>query len=59
LKPVIVKTGLSISLDINIKGEPAPKVEWFFNALPLTSNEEGVKIDNVDYNTKFFVVFVF
>ncbi|XP_037720926.1 twitchin isoform X30 [Drosophila subpulchrella] len=56
LKPVIVKAGLSISLDINIKGEPAPKVEWFFNSLPLTSNEESVKIDNVDYNTKFFVM---
>ncbi|EDW50927.1 GM26811 [Drosophila sechellia] len=56
LKPVIVKTGLSISLDINIRGEPAPKVEWFFNKLSVTSDEHSVKIDNVDYNTKFFVM---
>lgn len=56
LKPVIVKAGLSISLDINIKGEPAPKVEWLFNDLPVLSDEEGIKIDNVDYNTKFFVM---
>lgn len=56
LKPVIVKAGLSISLDINIKGEPAPKVEWFFNNLPLVSSEDGIKIDNIDYNTKFFVM---
>jgi len=56
LKPVIVKTGLSISLDINIRGEPAPKVEWFFNNSSVTSDEHSVKIDNVDYNTKFFVM---
>ncbi|KAH8269759.1 hypothetical protein KR018_000421 [Drosophila ironensis] len=56
LKPVIVKTGLSISLDINIKGEPAPKVEWLFNGLPLVSQENYIKIDNIDYNTKFFVM---
>ncbi|KRF85408.1 twitchin isoform X27 [Drosophila virilis] len=56
LKPVIVKAGLSISLDINVKGEPAPKVEWLFNGLPVISDEEGIKIDNVDYNTKFFVM---
>ncbi|XP_073811656.1 projectin protein bent isoform X33 [Musca autumnalis] len=54
LKPLTVKTGLSIDLDINIKGEPAPKVEWFFKGSPL-ENEE-IKIENVDYNTKFFVM---
>lgn len=51
-----MKVGLSISLDINVKGEPAPKVEWFFKDQLLVSSEEGIKIDNVDYNTKFFVM---
>ncbi|GBP08913.1 Twitchin [Eumeta japonica] len=56
LKQVFVKVGLSVSLDINIKGEPAPKVEWFFKDQTLISDEEGVKIDSVDYNTKFFIM---
>ncbi|KPU74929.1 uncharacterized protein Dana_GF19006, isoform G [Drosophila ananassae] len=56
LKPVIVKTGLSISLDIIIKGEPAPKVQWLFNGNPLINQKDGVQIDNIDYNTKFFVM---
>ncbi|XP_018789320.1 PREDICTED: twitchin isoform X17 [Bactrocera latifrons] len=56
LKPVIVKVGLSISLDIAVKGEPVPKIEWFFGEQSLVSEAEGIKIDNVDYNTKFFVM---
>ncbi|XP_055385446.1 twitchin isoform X34 [Condylostylus longicornis] len=55
LNPLNVKAGLSVSLDINIKGEPAPSVEWFFNDQPLTS-DDNLKIDNVDYNTKFFIM---
>ncbi|CAD7001755.1 unnamed protein product, partial [Ceratitis capitata] len=56
LKPVVVKVGLSISLDINVRGEPAPKIQWFFKDQPLVSDEEGTKIDSVDYNTKFFAI---
>ncbi|XP_013109098.2 twitchin isoform X22 [Stomoxys calcitrans] len=54
LNPLTVKVGLSIDLDINIKGEPAPQVEWFFKDGPV--NDEGIKIENVDYNTKLFVM---
>lgn len=56
LKRVIVKVGLSISLSIGVKGEPAPKIEWFYKDQPLVSDEESIKIDSVDYNTKFFVM---
>uniref|UniRef100_T1GCH3 Twitchin n=1 Tax=Megaselia scalaris TaxID=36166 RepID=T1GCH3_MEGSC len=48
--------GLSVNLDINIKGEPAPKVEWLFNGEPLVPTDENLRIDNVDYNTKFFIL---
>lgn len=43
-------------MDINIKGEPVPKVEWLFNGNPLINQKDGVQIDNMDYNTKFFVM---
>lgn len=56
LKPLNVKAGLSVNLDINIKGEPAPKVEWLFNGEPLVPTDENLRIDNVDYNTKFFIL---
>ncbi|CAH1969101.1 unnamed protein product [Acanthoscelides obtectus] len=55
LKPMQVKTGLSINLDVNIQGEPPPKVTWLFEGKELQSTEE-VRIDNVDYNTKFFIL---
>lgn len=55
LKPLTVKSGLSISLDVNIQGEPPPKVTWLFNGKELESTEEA-RIDNIDYNTKFFVL---
>lgn len=53
--PQSIKAGLSISLDVNIAGEPPPKVTWFFNGKELESNDI-TRIDNVDYNTKFFVL---
>lgn len=55
LNPLTVKSGLSINLDINIQGEPPPKVTWLFNGKELLSSQE-ITIDNVDYNTKLFVL---
>lgn len=55
LKPIVVKNGLSISLDVDIKGEPPPTVTWFKDGKEITSTDD-VKIDNIDYNTKFFVL---
>lgn len=55
LKPLTLKAGLSISLDINVQGEPPPTVQWFLGDKELVSDEE-IKIDNSDYNTKFFVL---
>lgn len=55
LKALTVKAGLSISLDVNVRGEPPPTIQWFFNGKLLESTEE-MKIDVADYNTKFFVL---
>ncbi|XP_025833492.1 twitchin isoform X4 [Agrilus planipennis] len=54
LKPLTVKAGLVISLDVDVKGEPPPTVTWYFEGKEIVSSEE-IKIDNIDYNTKFFV----
>lgn len=50
-----VKAGLPVSLDIKIIGEPPPKVTWFFNGAELHTDEQ-LRIDNVDYNTKFLIM---
>lgn len=55
MQPLTVKAGLSISLDINIIGEPAPTVSWRYNDRELLS-DDTCKIDNVDYNTKLFIL---
>lgn len=50
-----VKAGLSINLDVKIFGEPPPTVQWFFKDAEVVP-DENVRIDNVDYNTKFFIL---
>jgi len=51
LKQVIVKVGKPVKFDVNVKGEPAPKVVWMLKEKEVT--EDNVVIINVDYNTKF------
>lgn len=55
LNPITVKVGLSVNLDVNIIGEPPPTVQWLYNDKELTTNDE-FRIDNIDYNTKFFML---
>lgn len=51
LKPIIVRAGKPIKYDIDVKGEPAPKIEWLQNDKEVKS-EGNIEIINVDYNTK-------
>lgn len=53
LNPVVVKAGLPLSLDIKIFGEPPPKVTWLFKDAEVVP-DDNCRIDNIDYNTKFF-----
>ncbi|CAD6198887.1 unnamed protein product, partial [Caenorhabditis auriculariae] len=49
---VRVKAGQAINFDVNVEGEPNPKIEWFLNGAPLASGGK-TKIDNsTDNNTK-------
>jgi hypothetical protein len=42
---------MSLKYDVNISGEPAPKVEWSVDGQPLRASDR-VTINNVDYNSK-------
>ncbi|KAK6747288.1 hypothetical protein RB195_000476 [Necator americanus] len=47
-----IKAGQSINFDVNVEGEPTPKIEWFLNGQPIQSLGK-TKIDNSnDNNTK-------
>ncbi|EYC13263.1 hypothetical protein Y032_0044g1070 [Ancylostoma ceylanicum] len=47
-----IKAGQSINFDVNVEGEPTPKIEWFLNGEPIQSLGK-TKIDNSnDNNTK-------
>lgn len=50
-----VKVGKPIFLDVNVKGEPAPDVKWFFQGQEIQSNDD-YKVENVPYNTQFTVM---
>ena len=52
LIPITVKSGQMVSFDVNVIGEPPPKVVWKFKDNELTSGDTHL-IDNIDYNTKF------
>ncbi|XP_058812494.1 twitchin isoform X4 [Topomyia yanbarensis] len=55
LVPVTVKAGLSVQYDIDVEGEPAPTVKWFRGDKEVATDAD-YKVDNVDYNTKLFIV---
>lgn len=44
-----------MNLDVNIIGEPPPTVTWSFKNQELSS-DDVIRIDNVDYNTKFLIL---
>nr|AZI15635.1 UNC-22 [Auanema rhodensis] len=44
-----LKAGQTISFDVNVEGEPNPKIEWFLNDTPLASIGK-TKIDNSNNN---------
>ncbi|XP_065089533.1 twitchin isoform X14 [Ochlerotatus camptorhynchus] len=55
LTPMTIKAGLSVQYDIDIEGEPAPTVKWFHGEKEVGTDAD-YKIDNIDYNTKFFIM---
>ncbi|XP_013148822.1 PREDICTED: twitchin isoform X2 [Papilio polytes] len=51
LKALAVRAGKPIFFDVNVRGEPAPKVQWF-QKWKTEEKEVTENVINVDYNTK-------
>ena len=43
-----------LKYDVNVIGEPSPKIEWKFDSLPLRGTT-NISIDNSEYNTKLVI----
>ncbi|KAF0296563.1 Twitchin [Amphibalanus amphitrite] len=48
-----VKAGKQVHFDVNIKGEPPPKVTWILKDEPVSAL--NISVVNVEYNTKFTI----
>ena len=55
LKNMAIKIGQTVSLDVNVKGEPPPEIVWQLNDVEVKPSET-IRIDNSDYNTKFYLL---
>ncbi|KAE8573900.1 Putative twitchin [Halyomorpha halys] len=55
LENLVFKVGQTISIDVNVIGEPPPTVTWHFKDQELLTNDE-LRIDNVDNNTKLLIM---
>ena len=54
LKQVVVRSGQFVKFDVDVKGEPAPTLQWIFAGTPLEKNDR-IKIDNDEHNTKLSI----
>lgn len=54
LKTIIVRAGKQIKFDVDIRGEPPPKVTWSVKDKEVKS-EANIEVVNVDYNTKLTI----
>lgn len=52
---VVLKVGRSHKYEVDIRGEPAPKVVWTFGAELKLSNNDNIKIDNRDYHSDIYL----
>ncbi|PRD26308.1 UNVERIFIED_CONTAM: unc-22 [Trichonephila clavipes] len=52
LKNIIIKANQMVSFDVDIIGEPPPKVQWHFDKKRIDDGDV-YNINNVDYNSKF------
>lgn len=55
MKPVKVRAGQTVKFDVDVKGEPAPELSWFFKEQDLIPTGQS-RIENEDYNTKLTIV---
>lgn len=55
MKPIKIRAGQTLKFDVDVKGEPAPTLTWFFrdhDYIPTGS----ARVENEDYNTKLTIL---
>lgn len=52
LQKKVIRSGQLLRIDVDVQGEPVPKVEWTMEKAPVY-NTERLKIVNEDYKTQF------
>lgn len=55
LQTTTVRVGKSIHLDVDVQGEPAPTIKWFLDGVEITNSMDHYTVENVDYNTQFYI----
>lgn len=55
LNNVVLKVGRSHKFEVDIRGEPAPKVVWTFGDDLKLANNDFIKIDNRDYHSDIYL----
>ena len=50
-KPVTVRAGQAIRLDVDVEGEPPPTVTWEFKGRQV-GTDAHYRLENEDYNTR-------
>lgn len=55
MKPIKVHAGQTIKYDVDVKGEPAPTLTWFFKNAELRATPP-YQIENEEYNTKLNIL---
>ena len=48
------KVGRGINLEVDVRGEPPPKIEWFLNKKPV-KNDGNCTASSIDYHTTFTI----
>lgn len=53
LKPIRVRRGQNVKLEVDVRGEPPPEITWSFKEKALGPADTSARITNEDYLTKF------
>ena len=54
MKQIVIRSGQFVKFDVDVKGEPAPTLQWFFAGSPLEAKDR-IKIDSSEHNTKLSI----
>lgn len=59
LKQIIVKSGKPVFLDVDVKGEPPPKIIWIFKEKEVNKYYMYLDVLSINKNTKYLITLYF